>query len=136
MTKNVPISEDGELFTSLTLNGNPLSECECVPIREDSMHLYVLKREGPHEGSGFDFVVTEFVSCGADRGRKCYEDPTLRVERIAYGVAYFDGLRHVNMGESGEGYLYYPDALALSVVFTQLRYFEQMYCSDKIARNL
>jgi hypothetical protein len=118
------------LFRSLKLHGKWLTECVCIPITEDSMHLYVLPHD--YKGGGFDFAVTDYVS-SSGASKPHYDLPDLEVEVIMHGVAFHDGLRHVYFGDQvtdSVGYLNYCDALELAAVFMALRECERKWCNS------
>lgn len=85
------------------------------------------------KGCGFDFYITEFVSASGDKKYKSYyDDPNLVVECMFYGHVYFDGLRHLYMGDEvtgNENYLYCANTIELLAIFGKLRELEQLHCN-------
>ncbi len=88
--------------------------------------------DAPHPSqAGFDFYCVEFVSSGLVEDH--WECPELQVERIVEGVAYFDGIRHMNWGTTeaeykSDGYLYYPEIGELTDLVGKLAALEKKWC--------
>tara|TARA_R100000655_G_scaffold101080_1_gene145916 strand:- start:109 stop:441 length:333 start_codon:yes stop_codon:yes gene_type:complete len=79
----------------------------------------------PNElAGGFEFKVLEFKEQVVGEDEK--------YERIVDGIAFFDGLRHVNFGCDivQDGYLNYPDPNLLVLVFQTLANLELEYCTQ------
>jgi len=86
--------------------------------------------ESETEKSGFVFYAVDLIS--SDGG---VEDPfthkSTTVECLVHGIAYFDKLRHLRMGDretDNECQLYYPDTYALIRLFEELQSLEFKYC--------
>lgn len=92
---------------------------------------------------GFDFVFVSFASCSADEAQTGIDHwmaPSLEVSASMYGIAYFDGLRHVYTNDKSDetnlnkltpdGYNYYPSAQIMNKVFEHLIKLEKIYCSS------
>lgn len=82
--------------------------------------------------SGFDFYAVHFCSCeyGVD---DIFEGEFTEVECIFHGVVYWDGLRHLYMGDKiteNENYLYYYKFSELKDLFAKLEELENKYCES------
>lgn len=117
-------------FSVPEMGGKRVRVSEFVEVRSDVRVYYCPLTDG---GNGFLFTVMEWVSSpitATDRWDDC------EVEFIAHGVAYYDGLRHVHMGEQdAAGYLYYPDPTVIAEVFVTLRRLEVEYCTMEDGRT-
>lgn len=72
---------------------------------------------------GFRFYVVESTSSDGNG----FDDPTVTVECLFYGIAGFDGIRHLYMGDKGTenlSYLNYPNVVELASALTVLRSLE------------
>lgn len=86
--------------------------------------------------NGFDFWVLSGTSeaVGDDHvpGKWSWNPDKIQVEMIFHGVAYFDGIRHLYMGDPSnedEGYIYYPDMKELSQLMIVLNDLQYIYCN-------
>jgi hypothetical protein len=97
---------------------------------EGSARLYYRPAEGQEEG--FRFSALTWVSTPVtDRYRADQpplDNPDAEVEQVVSGVAYFDGVRHMDWGD--QGYLNYPDMGCLEALIQKLRQLEKRFCSD------
>ena len=73
--------------------------------------------------TGFEFAAVRWMA-SFDEGET--------YKRAVHGIALFDGLRHVYFGEDGDeaGYLNYPCAQSMALLWTKLRELEKLYCSQ------
>lgn len=68
-----------------------------------------------------------------------FENSTTTVESLLWGIAYFDGVRHLYFGtqeSKNDGYFYYPDFDIISKINIELVKLEQLYCQDPDKREL
>ena len=85
----------------------------------DNIYIFHTPKE---DQDGFNFAVFEVI------GYEPAKDITNVVPLIS-GIAYFDGIRHLEF--SDDGYMNYPDLTVLIAVFERLKILETMYCWDK-----
>ena len=120
--------EDIPLFTELRYDsGVYVHTSNHISVERDCRVYY----EATGRKLGFDFYVTDFVSSSGNTDDP-YDDPGLRVECLFNGVAMFDGIRHLYMGDKttdNEGYLYYPSSMLIAKVFAALRVLEERFCN-------
>ena len=72
--------------------------------------------------NGFKFKIVEF-------SEEC--DGVIKWALVMHGIAYFDGIRHLSVGEDEDkpdGYLHYSDPKAMAMLFKILESLEIMYC--------
>lgn len=104
-------------------------------ISHTGYRIYFKIHEG--EKSGFEFEIFELHGVNEDSLGKSwsevdYLDPNADVVKIAEGIAYFDGIRHLyfydqegHIKSDAPAYWFYPDLN----VFTALIEMERMFCS-------
>lgn len=113
------------LFSELTLDSTPLSDCLLSYESSDNqIRLYIKKKN-----NSFHFIAIGWAFC-IDEPFDCDET---RVDQLFEGVAYFDGVRHIgfNREEEGlEGYIYCPNIQAMSDMFQIIRNIEVELCYD------
>ncbi len=84
------------------------------------------KKDDYSDKSGFMFYSCEIV--GSD------QEDNIMVEPLFHGYAYFDGIRHLWLGNDNYydnfGYLNYPNICILIKILKELRNLEVKYCSD------
>ena len=116
-------------FTQLNMRGVPLSQCEIIPLPNDTndiYRLYVLKDE--HDG--FEAMAVRVVSC-SNNYDSVWDCPELQVEIVFNVSAFYDGIRHlyVNPSNDSDGYLYYPNVKTLAEILTKLNELEIEICT-------
>ena len=77
-------------------------------------------------GSGVEIVVVEWISNDSDSPTWNFENT--QVEDICRCSCYFDGLRHLNMGD--EGYLNYVNPRHYNRIFFEISILVAKYCRD------
>lgn len=134
---------DGSNFQELTYNRQSVKDWSHFKIDgQNNIRLYY-QPDSPDEKHGFHFVLLHFVSC-LGNADDYWTDPNaqLEVEANLYGVARFDGLRHVysnsctheaNLDKlKPDGYVYYQNSKVMAKVYEKLSELEELYCSDVI----
>ena len=128
------MSEEGCNFIDILMNKKKVSEWGFIEIDPDSIRIYY-NPYSDKEPQGFDFYVVEFVSVnvGGDYTKfdTHYGNPSLIVQCMFQGIVYWDGLRHLNMGDEqtdNDNYLYYANTMTISKIFKELRNLELKYC--------
>jgi hypothetical protein len=88
----------------------------------------------PDKRVGFRFYAARYVSAHPTREQFNETDSWamdgVEIEGVFHGTVYYDGLRHLYMGDErsdNEGYLYYADVRDLIKVFETLDAMEQKY---------
>jgi hypothetical protein len=79
-----------------------------------------------NKSSTCDFYVVNFVSCSGGV-LDFWKDSDLKVECLFHGYIYYDGLRHLYMGDEDtdtENYLYYVDSSTIVDIFSKLKELE------------
>lgn len=101
-------------------------------IRLDSLIVFykiITNEKNENEPLGFYFSSCEI--CG---GYEEYDKEEYLVEPLFSGVAYFDGIRHLFLGDQNQydnfGYLNYPKVQNLINILSALKDLEKKYCSD------
>ena len=85
--------------------------------------IYILRFKPLGDGGGFHFVAYEWYS--SEESEELYSV-------VAFGTAYFDGMRHLYFGDPYDdalGYLHYPKTDQLAALLTELRTLETLYCN-------
>ena len=80
------------------------------------------------EGSGFIFYSFEWVGSPVDSKRWADD---VEVEHLFFGIAHFDGIRHLHMGSKETdniGYFNYPNSKILIEIMVFLKKLEDKYC--------
>lgn len=121
-------------FTEYTINSiEQIKNRQHIKVTDHVRIYYEVYRD---PGNGFEFAVMRFVSHFVDddhsKEKDLFEQPGFKAEALFYGVARYDGIRHLYMGEphtNDHGYLYYPDIDVLTKVFTELAKLESQYCA-------
>jgi hypothetical protein len=123
----------GEEYPTLAereIKGRPLLECPFVRISENVRLWYL-----PNDLDGFDFFSGRFHSAGYvlapdTNGRVDYMAwGETEVEPLFHGVAFFDGVRHLFVGEGVEaGYTNYPYLQDFAAVLFALAALEIELC--------
>jgi hypothetical protein len=98
--------------------------------RGKSVRLYYRPNE---DGNGFDFDILEETSVGGDKNFGDWDPEHSEVDVLFWGIAYWDGVRHLYMGNQATdnyGYLYYPDISDYVTYFKAISDLENEYCSE------
>lgn len=119
-------------LASRRIGDTPLLNCQHVRIN-DNVRLWYVPRG---EGNGFDFFVGRFYTCDAedapwrDMATDLMTHPDTQVECMFHGIAFFDGVRHLYMGDETEheGYIFYPDLADLTCALAALTALELQLC--------
>lgn len=88
----------------------------------------------PKDNPGFEFKVFRWCTGGpSETGEKepddVWDSPGVTVQNVFSGIAFFDGLRHVNFGIADMGgYLNYPDVVSVIKMMTRLAELEKEHC--------
>lgn len=85
-------------------------------------------------GKGFSFYALENIGgiCTPEYEKDIWSKDDCFVDCIYNGVSYFDGVRHLYMGDEktfNYGYHYYPNLQQNIIVLQVLQVLEEMYCS-------
>jgi hypothetical protein len=84
---------------------------------EHAFQFYAARWAGAHPNE------SEFGKHGYDGPDDIWKMSNIEVECLFHGQAYYDGLRHLYMGDKAshnEGYLYYGDTRELAKIFQEL----------------
>lgn len=104
-----------------------------IEARDEPVRLYFNTR---NEGSNrFEFAAV--VLMGTDDLHTSWYDEC-SIECLFEGTAFFDGVRHLYMGDRNtpeEGYIYYPDLTAMMNIFKAMADLESSYCSEYQDKN-
>lgn len=105
-----------------------------IEIREN-VRLYYERiiYDNPEDKAGFEFIAVECNGWTCDGKNEYNFSPKSTVEILISGIAYFDGIRHLYVGDekSGNyGYLYYTNLVILKELFTELRKLEEKFCDE------
>ncbi|MDH3324019.1 MAG: hypothetical protein OEL89_00110 [Candidatus Peregrinibacteria bacterium] len=79
-----------------------------------------------NEKQGFYFYVTEIITWDINNKPSTFSC-------LFYGVAYWDGIRHLYMGDdqmNNYGYLYYPHLKDINDVLKELIKIKKIYCRE------
>jgi hypothetical protein len=74
--------------------------------------------------AGFDAEIIEAISWTGD----VTWDDVYEFQNVGVAIAMFDGIRHLNIGEDGEGYIYYPNFNHWREVLTALEDLQSKFC--------
>lgn len=133
---------DGSMFHEMTYDRKLIKSWPFFDIDEHSHYRLYYNPDSPTEKTGFSFVFVAFVSCSSCESKTWWDDESseLEVEANLYGVARFDGLRHVwsnsNSNESNlnklkpDGYVYCQSSDIMIRVYEKLKELESLYCSS------
>ena len=118
-----------------SINGNITSihNWDYVIVSESVRIYYKVNTQVTGTPSGFDFYVTEWVSVRIPNVGD-WEDPSTEVDCMFWGNVYWDGLRHLYMGDpatDNDNYLYCADTEEVEGVFKKLRELELKYCDNE-----
>lgn len=100
-----------------------------VEIIPERVRLYY-KPNDNGEGYGFDFYAVEWTSGSGETTVILNPDYTT-VDCLYHGTAYFDGIRHMYLGDDDTdnyGYHYYPDLDVHIALLKELKNLEIKYC--------
>lgn len=106
------------------ISGRYLRDIEAAEKEAISQYPNIEKLEGftlywkPLHESAFRFYALEWVATDTEE----------RYDIVASGVAYFDGIRHLNLGD--EGYFCYPDLDELILLLQRIHEIESSICWD------
>ena len=120
-------------LNQVQIEQTPLHECELVCTSSDnSLRVYV-KRNKPvalSDQTGFRAVILEFVSACARTKEKedGWDEPEVMIDIVADITAFFDGPRHVQIAPASNGYLNYPNTVALLQCLEAIKKVEEKYC--------
>lgn len=116
-------------MANLSLEGKSIRDWQFINISSsDAYRIYYKPNDTP--GNGFRFATIEWVSVPG--GNDLWSDDT-EIQFLFNGVAYFDGIRHLYLGDNGDedlGYVYYPEIQDYIEILQQIRRLEKLYCSD------
>lgn len=126
----VEYEEDQKVSDDFTEHFWRLSELHLYPYDEAGPLVSTITKEEigifvlyvvPEESS-FHFLCTEWACDDGDEW----------VQIIAYGTAFFDGIRHIHFGcdkdPEMKGYINYPDMKSLELLIKRLQELEKQYC--------
>ena len=102
-----------------------------ISLKEDTIRIYYKTHEPIEEKLGFKYYIIEGIA-------KDYTNGVLDKDYSSWnclfnGIAYFDGVRHLHLGDvqtENEGYLYYPHLSDLILILQELKKLEQKYCRE------
>ena len=117
-----PAIEGAHWLRDLRFRASSLIDCEYEEVGRDVRLYYSPEKDG----NGFEFQAVEWCACYSDEGE--WDNP--EVHNVVRGVAMYDGIRHIWVGE--DGYLNYPNAKTIAAVFTRLRGLEVRLCSHPL----
>jgi hypothetical protein len=124
------MGEEHPYLEERRLRGAPLLSCPFVRISENVRLWYL-----PNDLDGFDFFSGRFHSAGYvlapdSNGHADYMAwGETEVEPLFHGVAFFDGVRHLYIGEGEKaGYTNYPDLQDSAAVLFALAALEVELC--------
>ena len=106
-----------------------------VEIEKDSEVRIYYKTNETVNANGFYFYVIYRVSyeCNKFTDKNNWDENFVSVNCLFHGVAYFDGVTHLHMGDKqtlNEGYLYYPNLKDIVNVFQKIQELENRFCSE------
>jgi len=104
-----------------------------VQVNERVRIYYDRHDQSQDQPTGFRFYVVSYEGRWMPNDRPMWDETVTMVRCLVYGVAYFDGIRHLYMGDEQTGnfaYINYPTCTSLAQVFTSLRQLELQYCWD------
>lgn len=127
--------EKPEPFSNLIFPERPdlkISDFQHIEI-DPNTRIYFRPEEDDSDvkTNGFKFYAVGFACCSGSSSENVWECEDLEVECLFWGQAYWDGLKHLYMGDQqtdSGGYLCYPDLGMLSAVFVCLKKLEDKYC--------
>lgn len=118
---------DETLLCELKWNdGELVSKAPHVEITCNMRIYYRLANCCEDEQSGFDFYVAEWTGSNSSDH---FADASATVERVASGVAFFDGIRHITFGDD-TGYMHYMNCLDMARLFTEMASLVRLHCFD------
>lgn len=103
-----------------------LKECTYETLTPSMRLFFEVDDQWGRQRSGFHAVIAETVS-HSGRYDDEWADPTLVINVVVRLWAAFDGVRHLYFGT--DGYLHYPDMVAIAAGFKRLSELEEQYCS-------
>lgn len=112
----------------LTYNGEFIKELKFVEPVKDWIRVYY--KESESVGNGFDFYVVQW--CSNTSGDESF-GLSCNVQCMYNGRAYFDGIRHLYMGDDktdNYGYDYCARLDNHIIVLRELLVLEHKYCRD------
>lgn len=77
---------------------------------------------------GFLFHAVEWAGCDANHIQDQWNLESCQVEHMCSGVAYFDGIRHMHLGD--EGYISCPTVEYLADIMTALKLLCEAHCEE------
>lgn len=106
-------------------------DCPVVIINPQVRIYYRKLKEG---GVGFVFHAVEWAEGGSDDN---FFNFTTKVNTLCEGIAFYDGVRHLDFGEFDDdrgtrsGYLNYPNLATLAEVFLAIVKLENTFCKEQ-----
>ena len=107
----------------IDLKDYTLIELDC------NTRLWWIQKDYNKDNNGFEFISFQFESCTNEFGDDNEWNDTTEVELLFSGTAMFDGIRHMNFGESGsDGYSNYPDIEVYISILNELQKLVKQFC--------
>lgn len=112
---------------------SPVYAWKFEDVPETGIRIYYKPKA--EEGMGFDFYAAENTGyiCNEHTAKDEWHTESCHVECVFYGIAYFDGIRHLYYGcEQTEnyGYHYYANLVTIVDALNKLKELEKKYCRD------
>ena len=109
-----------------------ICDWDFIEVSSDARVYYKPKQE---VGTGFDFYAVENIGgvCTPEYENDNWDADSCIVLCVFQGIAYFDGVRHLYMGDEvtdNFGYHYYPTIETNIEALKAIRELEKKYCRD------
>jgi hypothetical protein len=104
-------------------------------VKVDNQDVRIYYRPNVEDGNGFEFYAVEILGRYLDTT----DDGEYFVQCLYKGIAYFDGIRHLYMGDEATenyGYNYYANLELHIEILKVLKDLEIEYCRDVEPKNI
>ncbi len=102
-----------------------------ISLKEDMIRIYYKIHEPTEDKLGFKYYIIEGIAKNYIENKLSEVYDTWNC--LFKGIAYFDGVRHLYLGDEqteNKGYLYYPQLSNLILILQELKKLEQKYCRE------
>lgn len=115
----------------ILVNDNPICEWEYISISNDEARVYFKPNED--EENGFRFYAVDKTGGDSMADMDNWDIEHTMVDCLYKGYSYFDGVRHLYMGDEftdNYGYHFYPNINLNIEALKAIRELEIKYCRD------